>query len=329
MLRFVVAAVLCFVAAGAAIADYLANPLQNYSPIYGLGTYRTPLPSAGIVVYVNGNSGSTATCGITGALTCQAGNDSTGNGTTSAPYLTLTKAIAVIYNLDVLGGGVTINLAHNTGTTNYSAGCAGGVLVGSITFNIVGDVTSPTSVKMLAPNSGIGLSTKDGCVPSISSFEIDDQGSSIGAISVGQFSMIDMRAIFFGSFNTSAAVMSVGGGGTINLLGVDPNPMSSGVTNTLNSTAYGIVFSMDSSGILNFNSRTVAIPNAITLGGGKSFISAYGGFLVGASSGTFTGAGVAGTTGSRCSWFNSISEGTDPNTIFPGNANCTPTNLTY
>ena len=75
---------------------------------------------------------------------------------------------------------------------------------------------------------------------------------------------------------------------------------SGGITNTISSTSTGQISNASSGGEINFASQTVAIPSAITIGGGQFFAVNTGSTIVGISGSTFTGSGVAGTTGNRC-----------------------------
>ncbi len=292
---------------------------------------RVPL-SSGTVIYVNATGG-TAACGTTGALTCGVGSSSPANPTApSTPFDTTNHAIAWLQCCaDAQGTSPTINLAHGS-SVNYAINCLGQPLLGNITFFVVGDYNSPTAVKIVSPNSGYGVFAKDQCVPSLSALEIDDQGSAAGGVFSDQQGIIDLRSVTFGNFNSGAAPIIAWNGGKVNLLGADASSPSR--LNTLG-TSYVQAVQVQFAGIIDFNGQQVSIPSAMTISG--NFAYGAGGYFKGLCTGagagcvgaTFTGAGVAGTTGSRCAYANTYSGGTNPNSVFPGNANCTPTTSTY
>lgn len=292
-----------------------------------LTIYRTPL-TGNTTYYVNGTGGP-ATCGTTGLLTCGIGNDSTTTPSNPAtPFATVNAAISYIAkNIDTKSVLLTINLAHGT-SSGYAFACSQNPLLGQITFNIIGDFNAPTAVKALTPNGAVGAAVKDQCVPSLSSYEIDDQGLGVAAIAVGQQGIVDLRSMTFGSWNTGNTLFQVSDGGKLNFVGVDP---SGTITNTLAGTTYGPIFDVSTAGIIATQGTTIAIPNALTVSG--AFARALSGYLNGFDTTTFTGAGVAGTVGTRCLIQNTgiviIPSAVDPNSVFPGNANCIPQNGLY
>lgn len=299
------------------------NPPLINAPTGTPTTVRVPLTN-NTVIYVNGTGGS-ATCGTTGALTCSAGSAAPTNPTNPAtPFDTINHAIAWLQCCaDAQGTSPTINLAHGS-TTNYAINCLGQPLLGNITFFVIGDYNAPTAVKILAPNSSYGVFAKDQCVPSLSALEIDDQGSAAGGVFADQQGIIDLRSVTFGNWNSGGVPVIAWNGGKVNLLGADSNSPSK--LNTLG-TSYGQVFQVQFAGIIDFNSQQVSIPSAATIS--QNFAWGAGGYFKGISGSTFTGAGVAGTTGSRCSYANTYSGGTSPNSVFPGNSNCTPATNTF
>lgn len=295
------------------------SPLSELSPTGTNTNLRVPL-SGTTTIYVNATGGSAA-CGVTGVLTCGVGTASPANPTNPAtPFDTTQHAIAYLAkSIDTQGQSVTINLAHGA-SLNYGFNCLGQPLFGVVTFNVIGDFNNPTAVTVIAPNGGYAIQALDQCVPSLSSFRIADQGSAAGAVFAQQQGIVDLRSITVGSWNTGGAVSIAWDGGIVNWLGQDA---SSSITNTLDGTSYGQIFQAQFGGIVNFRSAQIAVPNTITIGGGQSGATNISGYMRGLiAGGTFTGAGVAGSTGSRCNFTAGAFSNIDPNTAFFGSSNC-------
>lgn len=279
-------------------------------------TIRTPLAAA-TTYYVNGASGTTAICGPTGALTCQPGSDSNNGLSNSAPFLTLQHAINVINaGVDQFGFSATVNLAHaaagSAAAANYSVTCANGPFVGGVEVIVEGDTTSQSAVNITAPNGGTGVFVKDQCVLHLTALQINDAGTAANLIHVGQVGVVDVSSVNFGSCNSSADQIYAESGGVLNF------------TDSLSSIVGGCGHFADAQngGEINFVAQTVAIPSAVAY---TDFAIAINGRLWGLGSGTFTGAGVAATTGIRAQLTGSSfmsSGGVACNTVFPGNSPC-------
>ena len=276
--------------------------------------------------YVNGDSGSAATCGVHGTsapLTCSAGNDSNNCLTPGAACLTSQHVVNLINDsYDSNGFALTINGAHCASSScgiNLSFSCAGAP-IGATGFNFVGDYDNPTAVEVFAANSSAAISVNDLCTVSVDSIALADQGSAINGVNAKKYAQVDLRSVTVtGTWNTSACIFcSSGQSALLNILGVG----NGGITNTIASTSTGQIFQATSGGQIDFAGQTVAIPSAITVGGGQALGQSVGGSIVGISSGTFTGSGVVGTTGLRCVSFDAYWGNVDPNTVFPGNTNC-------
>ena len=276
--------------------------------------------------YVNGNSGSTATCGVHGTsspLTCSAGSDSNNCLTPGTACLTSNHVFSLILeNYDSAGFNIIVNGAHCASAgcgVNLAFACVGSP-IGATTLSFSGDYDNPTAVEIFAPNGGDAISANDQCTVSIDSIAVADQGSAVHGFYVPKLAQLDVRSVTItGTWNTGACIFCAGGADAIlNVLGVG----NGGITNTLATTSTGQVFQAASGGQINFAGQTVAIPSAITVGAGQAFGFNLGGSIIGISSGTFTGSGVAGTTGLRCLSFDSFWGNVDPNTVFPGNTNC-------
>lgn len=285
---------------------------------YGITNARTQLTSA-TTYFVNGNSGGTATCGVTGGSTCQAGSDSNTGLSVSSPWLTVQHACDFInQKVDLAAQTVIVNLAHaaasSASAANYGgAQCKSGAWVGQVEITIQGDTASPTAVHITAPNSGDGLFVKDLALVAIDSVQIDDAGSAVSAIHAGQLGIIDVSNVTFGAFNSGAVhLYSESGGAKINVLA--GNSIAGGA---------GQFIDVQNNSVLSFNNQTVAIPVA------KAFTTfafiAGSSSVAGLSNTTFTGSGVAATTGVRAIMAGSTyvaAAGNSCNVVFPGNSPC-------
>ena len=273
---------------------------------------RTVLQNS-VTYYVNASS-SPATCGVTGALTCGGGNDTTGTGTQAAPWQTLNHAIGfVATQIDINLLSVTINLAHGS-SANYQAACVDGPFIGSSVIFIVGDRSSITAVTVVDPANGFGLQIKDGCTLEYDSIAFADAptNNAAGHIIVGgtgNAGHLDYTNITLGALTVGGQV-TAGNMGSIDALG--PMIFSGGAVIGLEATQGGYI---------NFDVNNGTIASALAYS--TAFVYVTDGGAIGATPSTFTGAGVAGTTGPKCvvggvANFNNA----DPNTIFPGSIKC-------
>lgn len=271
---------------------------------------RTVLGAA-TTYYVNANSGGTATCGVSGGLTCQAGSDSNNGLSVSTPFLTLQHAYNVITEtVDTAQYSVTINLAHGS-STNYDLVCNLGAPLGANTLIVAGDSSAITAVTVTDPNSGYGLQAQRNCRITYNNIVFADSAgaSALGHILVngGQFSYTNLN---FGGM-TVGTDMSVTASGNI--------IASGGLTVTGGAPT---LLSVVGPGSMNFGNFHIAMATASMNFSSEVALIADGGEII-ASPSTFNGAGLASVTGSRClmSGVSSTSSG-DVNSIYPGNANC-------
>jgi hypothetical protein len=269
--------------------------------------------SGNVTYYVNA-SASPATCGVTGALTCGGGSDTTGNGTQTSPWQTLQHGVNfIIDSVDIAGQGVTVDLAHGS-STNYQLACVYGPFLGTSVITIVGDRSSITAVTVVDPSSGYGLQIKDGCTLDYDSIGFADASTNDGAGHIivggtGNAGHLDYTNVTLGSM-TLGTQMTAGNLGSIAALG----PLIIGGNAPLMLSANG-------GGKIDFDVNNVTIASARAYSTGIAYVTDGG--IIGATTGTFTGAGVSGTTGLKCivsgvGNFGSI----DPNTIFPGSTSC-------
>jgi hypothetical protein len=281
---------------------------------YGITNAR-PTLTASTTYWVNGNSGGTATCGTTGASTCSAGNDSNDCLTPATSCLTLQHVVnLVIASRDAAGFSVAVNLAHNAGTTNYTAQCLS-VVLGTATISVFGDGNAPTAVVAQAQTlGGIGavLVVKDNCTMGMINLEVIDNvnsnASNFFAVGTGNAGHVDLTNITFGSLGTGTAVAATYHG-SIGVFGSD-SVIGSEVS----------FVSIGGGGSVDFSGATVNGSSSLTF---TNFASLQGGFIVGASAGTFTG--FASISGPKCiitSGQVSIPAGS-PDQIFPGSTACT------
>lgn len=310
------------IASMAALLD--ANNFTGSIPTINGAPIRTPL-SGGTFLYVNADPSNPQTCGTLGQFSCAPGNDTTGTGTVAAPYLTLNKACLVVQsNYDTNGQRLTVMLAHGV-SLNYGGALCTGALPGASDFAIAGDDNAPTAVGIVSPNGGYGVQVRDFTGVTFRSLEFTDQGSAIAGLALGQNSLSDMKGVSFGAFNSSAAqILEIQSGASINL----SVPISGTAISVLGGAGsflkIGAGASIYFTGAFNGTAGQVSIPNAVAYSNG--LINATGpAALYGLTSTTFTGAGVAGTTGVRAKLAGPVylqGDGSGCSVIFPGNSPC-------
>lgn len=238
------------------------------------------------------------------------GND-VNNGSSSSPWRTIQHAVTwIASNVDMAGNSIGLNIGSGT-----FAGFASdqGAWLGNTEIGISGAGSASTFIQCLP--SGNAIFAKDLSIITISGVTIEDNGSSngVGGVVCGQGCVLDIGAdVKFGTIANGVHI-SAANGGVINIL--------STYTITGNaiqhiSTAFG--------GLITYNGITgFSIPSALSF---SIFANAvYQGNIQVSGASTFTGSGVAGTTGTK---FNIAaggclagSGGTDFNSIFPGTTN--------
>lgn len=234
---------------------------------------------------------------------CTAATTSGGHG----PCATIGHTVATAYaGYDLRNNAITISVA--AGTYNEQV-LAASPVVGQNEFLIVG--AGSGSVTVTAPSGEYAFYAKDWEGINISGMTLGCASGASGEILAAQFGVVDVGsdvkfAACAGATQANAFQM-----GSVNFPG--------GVTLTGSAASFaGAVHE----GYINFSGSTVAIPSALAY---TTFIqAAYGGNI--SNLPTFTGSGVAGTTGTKynlgtCGVVQS--NGTDLNTLLPGNANGT------
>jgi hypothetical protein len=117
------------------------------------------------------------------------GSDSTGNGTSGAPWATRQHAANyILANIDLAGFTATIHIADGTYTDNLtvSAPFRGAVGAGSVVF-------SGSTSAIMAPTAGNAFTAQNGAEFSISGFTIEAQGAGgVGVLGTqgGQISLL-------------------------------------------------------------------------------------------------------------------------------------------
>ena len=261
--------------------------------------------------YVNGNSGSTATCGPAGASTCAAGSDAATCLTPATSCLTLQNVINLIAaSIDTGLQGVNVYLAHNTGTTNYAALCAAGSWLGTSVISILGDSTSRDATVIMDPPSGGGASVKDLCTIAYSHVKFIDNtaNNSAGHIAVGGTG----NAGHLDLLDVNLGAMTIGTQITVGNLG------SLTVTGSLTiSGGAPVGLAVTNGGFLDTGGQTVTVSG--TPAYSTAFAFMIGGGVIAATNTTFSGS----ATGPRCIVDQPIAlGGFNPNAVFPGNSDC-------
>lgn len=273
---------------------------------YGITNARTQL-TTNRLYFVNAGGAGTA-CGTTGILVCAAGSDSNDGLSNTTPFLTINHAISVIQSkIDMAGNSITVNLSHST---FGSIGCFG-TFIGNTTILIQGDTLAKTAAVVQASGGNDGVFVKDFCGLQIDSFQIAQSGGA-QAMHVGQVGVLDPSNITVTDFVGQVHFQAEGSGAIMNI----------GAGNVIAGNAAAIIG-------IGLNS-TVKIVGAISIPVAKAFtwsvlvqnLGVLNSTLAGS---TFTGAGVAATTGVRALvQSNGILalNGTACATVFPGNQAC-------
>jgi hypothetical protein len=220
-------------------------------------------------------------------------------------------------------GAVTIQLADGTYST-----AVGGVLCSVLgnsggnsqtLTNITGNCGATSNVVLSIPDGDTGIQVKDlgevevGCIK----FQGAGSGVSIG-VSAAQFSVVDFQTTTWGTFGAGSVFVSMAQSASFNLIG------TAAMTLLAPPGSGGTVISLASSANMSVGAATIAIPSALAWGG--QFLQMYGPTMATLGGLTFTGSGVAGTTGKRASLIGTaflVTAGVPCNTFFPGNGACT------
>jgi len=263
--------------------------------------------------WINANSGSTASCGPSGAQTCSAGSDSNNCLTAATACLTVQHVYNVLTgSVDLAGFSIAVYLAHGV-SSNYSLTCEKGPVLGQATISFFGDSTAPTAVVVQIP-AGAGnnaVTFKDGCTAGFIDVAFQDNSGNNGGNfingGVGASGHLDLTAISFGSITGAAIGISYGPATvTVNACSITGNE--------------GLFANVSSGAVLDVGSCSGSANLTFSI----AFIAIGQGGIVQASPTTFTG--FSGITGTRCIYDGAVTFANfNPNKIFPGSADCVPT----
>jgi hypothetical protein len=185
-----------------------------------------------------------------------------------------------------------------------------------LTF-IVGDCATPTNVVLPIPAGDTGIFTKDLGETEVSCLELTGASGSIEVgISGAQFSVVDLIQTVWGPFGTGSLGLNFSQSASLNFDGAASATINSGI---------GTFLALSSgANALAGGGATIVIPSAVAWG--SQFIQVYGPSMANLAALSFTGSGVAGTTGKRANLIGTGFLATGQvgcNTFFPGNAACT------
>lgn len=209
-------------------------------------------------------------------------NDGMSTGAGGA-VLTIQQAVNyVIQGFDIgLSGAITIQLAAGT----YSAGAViTGPPIGSTTWlTIVGDETTPGNCIINIPASDSGFFIQDFAGVNLRGMRLQAASGNVTAIRSKAFALIDLRTLEFGSCGANGIHMSFDESSVVSAVG--NYAITGGALAHLNVT---------NNAVFDLSSNTVTIGSAVAF---TYFAIASGNSIITGVSPTFTGAGVAGTTG--------------------------------
>lgn len=276
-----------------------ATIFQSGGTWYGFHPKRNIL-SGNITFNVDPINGSDAAVGSPGATD--------GQSTGAAAFRTIQHAVDTIHSqVDCAGFSPTVQCADGT----YSAGATLlDRVMGNVEILLRGNLTTPANCVVSVGNGETCFFAKDDGVFDLDGFTIQG-GTGATGIHSGQFGICDVGAnMRFGAM-AAGTHLQVGQTGSMNILG-----------------NYSIVgnaashISVEHNGGIDMTGGTaVKIPSALAF---TTFIQGVFSADIKAGGVGYTGAGVAGTTGQRWALSGGSAmqtNGVDPDTIFPGNAN--------
>lgn len=140
------------------------------------------------------------------------GSDSNDGLSAGAPFLTIQKAVDVVCSIDGGVQAVTISVADGT----YTAGVALKAPVGSGTFTIQGNTTTPANC-VISPTSGSAITANGAGKWTIKGVKLTTTSAGRGIIALGSSTQLSISYIEFGSVNyehiylSNGAALSIGG----------------------------------------------------------------------------------------------------------------------
>lgn len=188
---------------------------------------------------------------------------------------------------------------------------------GTVLVFLVGNCTTPANVIMSIPAGGSGVFLKDYGNAEVECMSFTGAGGSVEiGVSLAQFAILDLIKTVWGSFGAGSVGIILGQSASLNLDGAATATINAGISTFLSSNSNATV----SAG----GSTTIVIPSAVAWG--SQFFQAFGAGTTSLGGVTFTGAGVAGTTGKRATLIGPgylSTGGIGVNTFFPGSVAAT------
>ena len=268
---------------------------------------------------------------------CGPGNDSvTAQQALSptTPFNTLQVAVDTVLNtygfVNTNNARPSFILANCTGAAclNYGGMQANASPVGGKghSINISGSTASPTAVTILAPNGSSAIACSHFNIVHLNNLMIGDQGSALYGLWADEFCGIDLSNVTFNTFNNNAFLMFARGYSHMECALLYPAITISGSAAGLINMYHGAHFNCGASSpdTTPVASATIAIPNAVAWAN-AGIVASGNVSLINFGLNTFTGAGVAGTTGRRAILIGPgylSAGGTSCNSVFPGNSAC-------
>lgn len=228
------------------------------------------------------------------------GSDSNSGLTAAEPFLAPQKAASLIQTLDAGQTNISVQLANGTYTSGITIA---GPQVGAVEFFVTGNLADPSQVIFNLPTNTAGFQGMDGGIFTIQGITINGSDGSIGVFA-SRGGGVDYGNVIFGPF----------GAGTMHIASDNHGrAIKIGDVTLTGAASYHLVAgdqgTVTSSGVTH-------IPSALNFSGGFAYGSIGG--IVNVGNSTYTGAGVAGTTGQQA-FANAGGVVFAPSVILPGN----------
>jgi hypothetical protein len=209
------------------------------------------------------------------------GSDTTGDGSSSAPWATLQQAWnTIIAGYDCNGFQITVNVADGT----YAPLVASGSVLGSGTVLFQGDIASPSNCTISATNASCFLVDNNATIQ-VAGFRLVATGTSILA-GVGLFVRLGGQLNIAGDMqfgSCAVAHIACNGGGEVTATGVEW---------TIGSPAPSHISC--SQGFINLQTVTINISSAMAFGSAFCAVTSMGFVQIQAGS-SFIGSAATGT----------------------------------
>jgi hypothetical protein len=280
-------------------ANFILWPGQTFALVNqnNVWQYSQPgrwQPLVGMTWHVNHATGSNAGDGL--------GTSGTGEFATMQHCIDIVESLIDFGQADI---GPTCSNDNETFTENNVVHTH--PLTGYHVISITGNIATPGNVTWQVSGSGnTAIQCRDTGMAIIQGFTFVSTGTGNDFIQGGQLAVCDFGSIVFGS-NTNGVDIHLTPGGSANFFG---GTLS--ITGSMNSFV-----KFDGEGHFLTDGATVTVPNALTIGAG--FVNMPAGGAASMTSMTFSGAGLAGTTGAQFTKIQSASLNITSTTL-PGNS---------